>query len=113
MPKPESDLALLDATTVAVYVKNHLRKMISQSGTAVAQTFTNDQITFVALAFEFSALRLPSHMSLELLTEYAELPDGQRDRVAYTDYAATWDEGDDRPPLKVPDYEYKIGRIGG
>ena len=89
---PESNLALLDATSVATYVKYRLRQQINQAGTAVAQSFTNDQIAFVALAFEFSALRLPSHMSIELLTEYAELPDGQRDRVAYEEYAATWDE---------------------
>jgi hypothetical protein len=108
----ESDLALLDAATMAVYVKNHLRKMISQSATAAAMSITNAQIDFIALAFEFSALRLPANMSLELLTEYAELPDGQRNRVTYNDYAATWDEGDDRPPLKVPDYEYKV-HIGG
>jgi hypothetical protein len=108
----ESDLALLDATTLAVYVKNHLRKMISQSGSAAAASFTNAQIDFVALAFEFSALRLPAHMSIELLTEYAELPDRQRDRVSYNDYAASWEQGDSRPPLRVPDYEYKV-HIGG
>jgi hypothetical protein len=108
----ESDLALLDATTVATYVKYRLRQQINQAGTAVAQSFTNDQITFVALAFEFSALRLPANMSLELLTTYSELPDGQRARVSYNDFAATWDEGDNRPPLKVPDYEYRTGRTG-
>jgi hypothetical protein len=107
MPKPESDFALLDATTVATYVKYRLRQQINQSGTAVVQSFTNAQIDFVALAFEFSALRLPANMSLELLTEYAALPEGQRQLCSYNDFAATWDEGDDRPQPEQQVYEYK------
>jgi hypothetical protein len=102
MPKAESDLALLDAASVASYVKYRLRQQINQAGTAVAQSFSPAQIDFVALAFEFSALRLPANMSLELLTTYAELPAGQRERVTFNDYASVWDYGDDRPQPKQP-----------
>jgi hypothetical protein len=66
------DFAHLDAHNLKTYAIRRLRAYIASNDDHNALDFTEAQIEVVGKAFEYSALRLPPMMRMELLNEYAD-----------------------------------------
>ena len=100
------DFAHIDARNLKTYAKRRLRQYIASNDDHNALDFTEAQIEVVGRAFEYSALRLPAMMRLELLNEYADRPTPIT-RANIETLATEWEQPTDEDPTE-PD-TYKVG----